>query len=294
MAEKFIPNGDYQFQTKAESFVRQLAQYPDRYHILPADVQAMADAVSAFAAARQANFNRHTRSSATTAEKDLARAAAVELIRLAAHRIRINPQISSMDKLRIGINERPKRLRRRGQPRTAPQLYFVAGVAETYSSPGVHQIRFRDASEMISSGKPADAVRLELFVDLVPAGEPIPAYPGQRTGMTWYLRSYTRSPIRVEYPQSDMPARVVYWGRWANATGETGPFSRTLVAPIDATRWAHLALPAADSAGTGQKRLAQKVTITTARRELPDCVETIDRVEAESTHLLPDQSADAA
>jgi hypothetical protein len=98
----------------------------------------------------------------------------------------------------------------------------------------------------------------------------------------------------VEYPKCDTPARVVYWGRWASATCQTGPFSRSLVAPIDATRWAHLALPAPEEQVPETRRLQQRVTITSARRELPDYVETIDRVEAESTRLLPEKTADAA
>src|SRR5688500_14990871 len=116
--------------------------------------------------------------------------------------------------------------------------------------------------------------------------------------MQWYLRSYTRSPIKVEYPKSERPMRVVYWGRWANATGETGPFSSPLAASFEGSDWSRFALPGpADGAGSPHL-LEQKVIITSARRELPDRVETIDTLRAESTRALPDKTsgkiADAA
>jgi hypothetical protein len=110
------------------------------------------------------------------------------------------------------------------------------------------------------------AVRLELFVDLVPPGEPIPTWPGERWGgRMWYLRSYTRSPIEVEYPRCDEQMRVVYWARWAGANGATGPFSNTLATRVEGFDRPFRAHPAL----TDDARAGRSITITTITREIP-------------------------
>jgi hypothetical protein len=172
---------------------------------------------------------------------------------------------------------------------------------------GVHVIRFSDQLHS-GSAKPDNAARLELFIDLIAPGERIPEHPGDRHGgLTYYLRSYTRSPIRVEYPKRDVPMRVIYWARWASPTGETGPFSRALETPIDGTDWSKLALPAPAPAPAPatvpaslrieNQQVEQRVTITSATRELPDCVERIESLHAESRatrgRLLPDENVAA-
>jgi hypothetical protein len=57
-------------------------------------------------------------------------------------------------------------------------------------------------------------------------------------------------------------------------------------------------VPAPVEGGANGRRLEQKVIITSARRELPEYVETIDTVRAESSRMLPekvrDERADAA
>lgn len=85
-----------------------------------------------------------------------------------------------------------------------------------------------------TKANPDGAVRLELFVDLVPPDEEVPAHPGAiHGGRPWYLRSYTRSPIVIAPPMARVPMRIVYWARWADSTGNVGPFSATAVAWIE-------------------------------------------------------------
>lgn len=97
----------------------------------------------------------------------------------------------------------------------------------------VHELEFR-AHDASSGARPAGAVRLELFVDLIPPDEPIPAHPGANYGSRpWYLRSYTRSPIKLAPPMARVPMRVVYWGRWADSMGNVGPLSATAVGWIE-------------------------------------------------------------
>ena len=138
---------------------------------------------------------------------------------------------------------------------------------------------------------------MELYVELVPMDQAVPDWPGQlHGGRNWYLRSYTRSPIRVEYPRSEVPVRVVYWGRWANHVGETGPFSKPLIAPAEPLAYANYQLP---GPVPGAKELAeqaqrQRIIITSARRELPDYVEKAETLAGGANRLLPGKMEEVA
>jgi hypothetical protein len=127
--------------------------------------------------------------------------------------------------------------------------------------------------------------RLELFVELVEPEAKVPEHPAQLSGgRMWYLRSYTRSPIHVEFPTANQPMRVVYWARWADAKGNVGPFCRTVVARVEGWDGGGRALP---SFMEGRER-QQRIVITSAMKELPDCrVADADAI-ADESRMLPD------
>lgn len=281
MAKKFIPDSDVDFSHMARGFAKRLSEDPAKYRVSVEEAQRVAEAFEAFEAARLANAPRHTRSGATARRKDELRAVAQELIRDIGNRIRIDRTISAVDKFVVRVSERPKRLKRRECPQTAPALLFNGPIPWSNTIDGKHIILFRDNFDTTSKAKPDGAVRLELFVDLVPPDEPVPSWPGQRWGgRMWYLRSFTRSPMAVEYPKTDSPMRVVYWARWADATGRTGPFSKTLAARVegvDRPMQAQL---------VGKQ---QTVIITSAMKQLPDSVTII-----EPGRLIVDETAEAA
>jgi hypothetical protein len=282
--KKFIPDGDSDFARMARIFADVINRDPSRYLMSVEDCKAIADAVAEYRDALAANTSRYTRSMKTVALKDDSRSRAEKLIREAGNFIRASLKIDELSKKRAGVNPRPGKTRRRTVPQTAPALSFAGPVPFTNTVDGMHVIRFRDPLGKDSSdAKPAGAVRMELYYDLVPINEPIPAYPGQRTGgVKLYLRSFTRSPLTVKYPKADQPMRVVYWGCWADATGEQGPFSPTLATRVEGVDQCWNALP-------GRKE--QKLIITSGLRQLPELVEQ-DPVD--ETRLLPDESAEAA
>jgi hypothetical protein len=293
MARRFFPDADTAFEHKMRAFADNIAQRPEAYGIPRDDEQAIVQAVKDFAGALQSSRVPSTRSKALVARKDEARAELTQLVRRALLLIRANEQLSIEDRVNIGLIERPERAKKQRCPQSQPVLYFKADVHRTWSTPGWHVITFNDLIVSAKRAKPDGASRLELFVDLVPLDEPWPNMPGDRHGgLAFYLGSYTRTPFKIAYPKTNVPMRVVYWGRWANNTGETGPFSRPLVAPLDSEMWSHL-LPGPEDEARGP-RVEQRVIITSARRALPEGVETIDTLHAESKRVLPDQVSDAA
>jgi hypothetical protein len=160
---------------------------------------------------------------------------------------------------------------------------------------GTLVIEFFDAWEKLSRRRPPGATRLEVYMMLLPPGAPFPDEPLDVHGLALgHVGSFTRSPMRVSPPSPDAAMQVVCWGRWAGNSGMPGPFSEPLLAGLVGGRRGLLALAEPRNADAAEGRIGQTVVITSARRELPDRVETIETVRAESRRLLSDESADAA
>ncbi|MGB7159030.1 MAG: hypothetical protein WBD40_13255 [Tepidisphaeraceae bacterium] len=268
MGTKFIPSGDQGLETMATSFAQHLAEEPARYRATPEEVEQIQGAVAAFVEARKQHYGPMHRSKATRMRKDETRAQAVTLIQDAANRIRADRSIDSAAKMLVRVAEKSEKRGKRACPQAAPRLHFVASKSGGWNEPGMHRLMFFDRSKtQTSRAKPDGAVRIELFVDLVAPGEPMPHSPGEHTG-GWprYLRSFSRSPITVQYPKLNGATRIVYWARWANATGEVGRYSQPLVAALDMWTAQPQMLPAPE---TEAQRIEQRVTVTSAQKQLP-------------------------
>jgi len=239
MAGKFIPNGDMDFKVMAEQFARAIAREPARFGVGDADAQALSQKVEGYAEAFQAaRWGGTSGSRAQTMAKDQAREDAERIIRRLAHTIRANDRVDAQARLLLGLRERAKRTKMSRAadglvgPLEPPRLWFVRALHEANAATPMHELKFR--SHDWSKAKAAGAARLELFVDLVPPDEPVPAHPGANlSSRPWYLRSYSRSPIVLVPPMARVPMRVVYWGRWADSSGNVGPFSKTVAAWIE-------------------------------------------------------------
>lgn len=262
MSKKFIPNGDLDFDTMARCFAGTIAKDTARYHVSADDGEALSAAVERFGAALQASrFGE--RSVTATRAKDESRAQTEQIIRRLANAIRGNPKINATAKFDLGLRVRSAKAKQLPCPQEPPRLQFVRALHEGGGATPVHELSF-SAMER-SHSKPAGAVRLELFVDLVPPEENIPAHPAANLGSRpWYLRSYTRSPIRLVPPMARVPMRVVYWARWADSSGAVGPFSATATAWIEGGSH-HLALPALGS--TKPIRLIEDAAAPAGRSE---------------------------
>jgi hypothetical protein len=178
-------------------------------------------------------------SEATTRIKNEARDTVKRLVTRVRGRVRVSEVVDHQVLITLKIPQRQGKPRAAELPKAPPALRFVRALHESGATP-VHELAF-GASHATSKARPAGAARLELFVDLIPPNEPIPTHPGTNYGgRPWYLRSYTRSPIKLTPPMARVPMRVVYWGRWADLSGEVGPFSATAVAWIEGGLHGHL------------------------------------------------------
>ncbi|MGC4033525.1 MAG: hypothetical protein QM754_17695 [Tepidisphaeraceae bacterium] len=187
------------------------------------NAEALADRVRAFDEALSTAHSPHTRSPIATMKKEQARAELEAVLRPMANQIRANPAIDSTSKFILGMRDRAKPRPADGPPTDAPRLWFTRAIHETAGVPE-HVLEFghRDAG-----GRPPGVARIEIFADLIPAdADPNRHYREGSVGRPVYLRSYTKSPVRLVPPLAEKPMRVVYFARWADAGGEVGPFRR--------------------------------------------------------------------
>jgi hypothetical protein len=232
MSEKFIPNGDLDFAAMAENFARHIAADPARYSVAQIEAEAVSVAVANFRAALNAARGA-SRSAAATRAKDEARDGAERIVRRLAQVIRANDRIDAASKVLIGLRERPAKVKQQPAPAEPPRLRFLRALHEGNGATPMHELEFGELDKH-RIGRPEGAVRLELFVDLILPEEAVPGHPGaNHGGRPWYLRSFTRSPIVLAPPMTRAPMRVIYWGRWADSSGNVGPFSATAVAWIE-------------------------------------------------------------
>jgi len=233
MAKKFIPDSDSEFAIMARSFANGIAKDPARYKISEEDSQMISRVVQEYRDALCTATAHGTRTVAAIGLKDEVRKKCEDVVREFGNFIRANRQISSADKIGVCVKERSKRLRPRTCPQTAPRLKFVSTTLPDGSPSGTHILRYHDGFGPGSRAKPDGAVRIELFADLVAPDEPVPEFPGQYpTGRPTYVRSFSKNPIEVPYPEPTTPMLLCYWARWADASGDVGPWSKTLITRV--------------------------------------------------------------
>ena len=256
---KFIPDGDSDFALTGRAFARSIERDPVRFMLTSEDAQRITQAIEEFRRALAVTTAPGGCTKMDTMRKDGARDRAKAVVREYGNIIRANPKISAIDKMVLRIKQRPQRPKDRTCPQTAPVLIFKRAVEAGGDCQRKHVLKFLDEVGCGTRAKPAGAVRLELYVELVAQNEPLPRHPGE-LGRPWYLRSFTRNPMVVEFPVPTTSMKVVYWAKWANATGETGPWSETCVAPAEG--WSN-------AAALEDKRKGSRVVVSLRRRALP-------------------------
>ncbi len=232
--QRLIPRKDQAFASKAGAFARLVGEEPERYGLSREDAEAMRAAAEGFAAALRRSQAPKTRTPIATREKDNARAEAERLFKRCVERIRAGDRLDVNLRVILGVGETAETRRARTVPMEPPRLRFARALHEGSSATSMHELTFCALAEMVRGPKPDGAVRIELFCDVFPPGEPVPQSPGENYGgRPWYLRSYSRSPIRIVPPMAREPMMVVYWGRWADAVGNVGPFCATVVSRVE-------------------------------------------------------------
>jgi hypothetical protein len=286
--EKFIPDSDSDFALTAHQFAWAIARDPSLYDLKAADSEIISAVVSEYRAALAKSLHKFSRTQRTIMAKDETRKRAAEVVSAYGELIRASRRINGIDKMLVRDKEQPRKKKKRHCPDTAPQLRYC-GPQDT-GGPGSHRhvLSYSESDEygVTSKKKPDGAVRIELFIDLVPQGVPVPSHPAELTGREWYLRSYTTSTMVVAFPMPSEPMLVVYWARWADTKGNVGPFSKTCEARVEG--WSSSTPPESLLEGTadGVRRVETKYVFI----QTPYALTDQSQEETQSLPALEDQS----
>lgn len=219
MAAPYIPNKDADFNDWIVNFSTLLSANPTNYGLVAGDATAVATVKTAWVTAYTAATNPATRTSATIATKDGARATAEATIRPYAIRIRDNAAVSDALKIGIGVtipNTTPTPI---PAPTTAPVVSLVSAI------PLEQTLAYKEVGSL-GKAKPFGAIAVELWrsVGTVPAVDP---------AQCDYVGSYTKTPLKQAFDPADQGKTVTYFGRFHTRSGpggvaQVGPWSSPL------------------------------------------------------------------
>lgn len=279
---RFIPDSDSDFAHMARQFANHVSENAERFRIAVEQAEKLSAAVQAYRdALYQATWSDAVGPRATRIKND-ARKAAEAIVRAVGRTLRGCEAVTGADRISLNMHEREGKAKAVECPQIAPLLRFIGNTQN-----GKHILEYSNHFDNFSSAKPKGAARLELFVELVPPpqllegmrrdiarfdptiGGQVPTHPAQWSGgRLWYVGSFTTSRFEVEFPylNDGTPALVCYWGRWADARGGTGPFSKTCVAKVEGGAFA---LPEPVLMGNNLQELPARVSRKIESRAFP-------------------------
>jgi len=208
----YIPKGDAQALLFFQTMQQEIALDPPQFGLLPADADALNDVLQPFAAAM--GTAPGIKSPVITSERRDTRETCEALFRQYAMIIRNDAGVSDQAKILIGIRPINPNRTEIPCPTTSPEIGIVS------ATPGVHTIRFSDPENGGSKAKPRGARSFELYVGIADKDVLI-----TDPTLCQYYGAFTKNPIGVQFAASENGMQATYYGRWAGANGDTGPWS---------------------------------------------------------------------
>ena len=205
----YIPAKNADFLAWLNNFSALLTTAPTTYGLTAPDAVTVATQQLAFANAFAVADAPGTRTSASIAARDAARALAEAIVRPYAIAISLNAAVTNGDKVAIGVIVRIFPPTPIPAPTTNPALILVA------ATPLQHELQFRDSATPLLKAKPFGVAALELVasIGIVAATDPAQCAP---------VASYTKTPFRVSFQSGDRGKLCTYFARWRNASGPGG------------------------------------------------------------------------
>lgn len=211
-AGPYIPASDAGIQAWAANFDSIVAVDYASLGISAPEAAAVTAATGDYTSKLTLATDPSTRTPVAISDKNVSRAALLATVRPLAQRVRIDPSISDMVKVSLGLNPY-------GTPPTpisAPTTFPLLDILR--AEPGVVWCRFRDSDTPTTKAKPYGVVQMEIWtaVGTVPAPTP---------SGTEYYGPATKAPFSLEFLESQAGQIVTIFGRWRNRNGQVGPWS---------------------------------------------------------------------
>ncbi len=205
----YIPAADGPFQDWLNNFSTKLTASPTTYGLLAGDAVIVAGLYTTWNAAYLAAITPGTRTSATIAAKDAARAAAEATVRPYAQRIRVNPAVTNLSRVTIGVTVAVFPPTPIPAPLTNPVLSLIR------ATPLVHVLAYADAETPLTKAKPYGAKFCQVFqtIGIAPAVDPTVAN---------FVGGFSKSPLQIQHEAGNRGKIATYFCRWQNGSGPGG------------------------------------------------------------------------
>ena len=219
MSAPYIPAKNALFNNWLLNFATLIAAAPTTYGLTSGDGTAITAVKTAWASAYAAAQNPSTRTPATVAAQDGARANAEAVARPMAMEVRLNASVSDALKIGLGLtipNVPPTPI---PAPTIAPALSLVRAVS-------LQQVLAYKDPSAVGKAKPFGSIGVQLFSA---AGTSFATDPEQCS----YQGTFTKSPITVDFDASNQGKKVTHFVRFVTRSGpagkqQVGPWSDAL------------------------------------------------------------------
>jgi hypothetical protein len=217
----YIPVGDSEFGTWANTFLDYLTAAPASVGLVAADLTPFSDAITAYEGTMDSHVAAQNDARSKRQAKDDARIEAEAQARTLVRRVQAYPGTTDAMRLSMGLSVRD----------TVPSIASTAVLADTRPLAVIdtsqrlrHAIDYRDSATG-RRAKPPGIKGCEIWVRIGAA----PVTPP--TDMQFVVLD-TASPYITEYDLADAGKTAYYMLRWVNSRNEKGPWSETVEATI--------------------------------------------------------------
>lgn len=205
----YIPATDVDFDAWLTNFSTLLTAAPTTYGLLAGDAVIVAAAQSDWNAAYILATTPTTRTPVTVADKDAEKILALTTVRPYAQRISVNPGVTDMDKVAIGVTVRVTTRTPVPPPAVSPGLSLVA------MTPGQGQFRYFNLADPFSKKVPYGSAGCEVWSAI---GVTFATDPSQAT----YRGRVTKAPFIQSFDGADAGKKLTMWVRYVNKGGSHG------------------------------------------------------------------------
>lgn len=211
----YIPRADGALRDWLENFAKVARRRRGQLDLSAAEIEAIGEASARFASAYASAIAPGERCRASVARKNELRHDAWRLVRPIAMRLKHADSVPDSAKIELGIYPPRTGQSRIRAPRRAPSLELVS------LRPGVHQLRYRDASAPTRFAKPYGAVALLLQIAVGP--QAARSFREAKRAQT-----ITRHVFDVHHPATHAGQTATYFASWITRRGERSPTSKPL------------------------------------------------------------------
>jgi hypothetical protein len=219
MPDLSIPQADRPFLEWARAFHRTVAANPSRYAMSVPDVDLIGRVVGEYIAAYDVTIHEGKRTKVSVREKDSAKVAAMQVMRMFVRQIQADNGISDASKVDLRLHIRSRVMTPRQVPQSSPVLHYIG------STPLSHTLEYSDPFAGGSKRKPHGAESLQLFMAIGDEPERDPR-------KAQWVGAFTHWRFAVLHEVENARKVVSYFGQWMGHRKDVGPWSLPIHAVV--------------------------------------------------------------